>query len=58
VGLDEGTIPDPVAIEERLHAADVVRHDVEVDGDDGGVEIGQGGHDATSPGRAGVGRAG
>jgi hypothetical protein len=40
VRLDVRPVPDGVPREMRLHAADVVPHDVEVDGDGGRVEVG------------------
>ena len=48
VGLDVRAVRDAVAVEVGLHAADVLGHDVEVDGDDGSVEVGHGGHGAAS----------
>jgi hypothetical protein len=44
VRLDVGSVPDPVPREMGLHAANVLSHDVEIDGDDGRVEVGERGH--------------
>jgi hypothetical protein len=51
VSLDVGPVADAVAVEQGLHAADVRGQDVEVDGDDGGVEGGHGGHQEPPQGR-------
>ena len=44
VRLDVGAIGDAVLGKVRLHAANVVLHDVEVDGDSRGFEVENGGH--------------
>ena len=44
VRLDVRAVADAVAGEVRLHAADVVLHDVQVDGDGGRVELADRGH--------------